>query len=131
MVEEWIRFDWSAQRAQLERAVQAGREAGKQTMQRRKQLSEQTKAFKKATKNREDTKEWTPLIRAYQGEIDALTTRCKAAEGSLTTFCGTWMEMTDPAQVFQDQQSQMTQLLQTMDQLNQELQQLCSAVCSR
>ena len=68
-------------------------------------------------------------VKAYQEEIDQLTRRCKAAETSHSTLCqDLFQSQTDPAllvascvEQLQSQQAQISQLLQTVEQVTHEL----------
>jgi homeobox protein cut-like len=68
-------------------------------------------------------------IKAYQQEIDNLTVRCKASEQAYAGMTQALQELPDPAvvlaenqKVFESQEAQMSQLLETVENLNQELQ---------
>lgn len=68
-------------------------------------------------------------VKSFQEEVDSLTRRCKAAETAYSSLTTSLLELPDPASILMMcmeqmavQQSQMTQLLQTVDAVNLELQ---------
>lgn len=68
-------------------------------------------------------------VKAYQEEVDNITRRCKAAEGAYNTLGQALLELPDPAPVLQaclqameTQQAQLNNVLHTVEQVNQELQ---------
>jgi uncharacterized protein YukE len=74
------------------------------------------------------SQECRTTIKLYQEEIDSLTRRCKSVEQEYTGLLSQLSVAADPSVLFhhcQDvigsQNQQMTQLLQTIDSLNQEL----------
>lgn len=130
-IAEWEAFDWDATLAGMEATLQAAKEAQKQSLQARKQLSDTTKQFKRSVKSVEQTAqnltsdfadECRVTVKSYQEAIDNLTRRCKAAEGAFATIAQTLADKTSPAVLLQQQQTQMTQLLRTVDKTNQEIQ---------
>jgi homeobox protein cut-like len=75
------------------------------------------------------TKECRVTVKSYQEEIDNLTRRCKTSESSYVSLCQALSEQSEPAAILASalqhihaQQAQMTQLLSTVEHVNQELQ---------
>eukprot|EP00977_Amphora_coffeiformis_P022971 scaffold11998_cov174-Amphora_coffeaeformis.AAC.23 len=145
-IAEWEAFNWDSTLAGMDATVQQAKEAQKQSLQARKQLTETTKQFKRSVKSVEQasstlssdgspaniqatvksidslSNECRITVKSYQEAIDNLTRRCKNAEGSFATIVQTLIEKTNPAVLLQQQQSQMAQLLRTVEKVNQELQ---------
>jgi myosin heavy subunit len=76
------------------------------------------------------SQECRSTIKLYQEEIDTLTRRCKNVEQEYTTLYSHMSNASDPAVLYRrsydviiSQNQQLTQLLQTVDSLNQELEQ--------
>jgi homeobox protein cut-like len=74
------------------------------------------------------SKECRVTVKSYQEEIDNLTRRCKNAESGYAAVCVVLQELPDPVVVFQqyqkvidDQKQHMDQLLETVNKVNQEL----------
>jgi homeobox protein cut-like len=146
-IAEWEALDWESTLAGMEAVLQASREAQKQSLQNRKLLSDTTKQFKRSVKNVEQvasslsspdggatnipaavkvieslSMECRGTVKAYQEEIDKLTRRCKTAEAAYSGLAQSLGDKTDPAALLAQQQTQMNQLLRTVDQVNQEMQ---------
>ena len=145
-IAEWEAFKWDTTLAGMDAAVQQAKEAQKQSLQARKQLTETTKQFKRSVKSVEQassnlssdgspanvqatvksidslSNECRITVKSYQEAIDNLTRRCKNAEGAFATISQTLAEKTSPMALLQQQQNQMTQLLRTVEKVNQELQ---------
>lgn len=145
-IAEWEAFDWDATLAGMEASQQQAKDAQKQSLAARKQLSETTKQLKRSVKSAEQassalasdespgnaqstvksieglSNECRVTVKSYQEAIDNLTRRCKNAEGAFSTIAQSLAEKTSPATLLQQQQNQMTQLLRTVEKVNQELQ---------
>ena len=145
-IAEWEAFDWDRTLASMEATLQQAKEAQKQSMEARKQLSDTTKQFKRSVKSVDQAAsnlssdaspanvqttvksieslsgECRVTVKSYQEAIDNLTRRCKNAEGAFATIAQSLGEKTNPATLLQQQQSQLTQLLRTVDKVNEELQ---------
>uniref|UniRef100_A0A8C7GCW7 Protein CASP n=1 Tax=Oncorhynchus kisutch TaxID=8019 RepID=A0A8C7GCW7_ONCKI len=90
MFQYWKRFDLQ----QLQRELDATSE------QSRKKLIDQSRDFKKSTP--EDVrKQVAPLLKSFQGEIDALSKRSKEAEGSFLNVYKTLIDVPDPVPVLE------------------------------
>lgn len=83
-------------------------------------------------------KECRGIVSSYQEHIDNLTRRCKAVETSYGTLAQSLSELPDPAavlpgaaQLLQQQQAQIAQLLQTVEQVSAELEQAQSSAKSQ
>jgi homeobox protein cut-like len=75
------------------------------------------------------SKECRKTVKSYQEEIDNLTRRCKSSETACSTLHQGLSEVPDPASLLQaamehmsSQQNQIAQLLGTLDQVNNEMQ---------
>ncbi|XP_055736649.1 cut-like homeobox 1b isoform X7 [Salvelinus fontinalis] len=86
--------------------------------QSRKKLIDQSRDFKKNTP--EDVrKQVAPLLKSFQGEIDALSKRSKEAEGSFLNVYKRLIDVPDPAPVLELGQ-QLQQKLQRMHDIETE-----------
>lgn len=73
-------------------------------------------------------KECKGIVNSYKEEIDSLTRRCKSSDTAYASFCQPMLELPDPGAALeacwehmQSQQTQMTQLLQTVEKLHTEM----------
>lgn len=73
-------------------------------------------------------KECRHTVKSYQEEIDNLTRRCKSSENAFSSVAQALAEVPDPSAILAtalermlSQQSQMAQLLRTMDKANKEM----------
>ncbi|CEM35197.1 unnamed protein product [Vitrella brassicaformis CCMP3155] len=76
----------------------------KQSLESRKKLVEETKAFKKL-EDADKVAQLEGLLKAYQGEIDAVTKRAKMAESNFLQFYQLLYEAPDPADTLRAAQS--------------------------
>nr|XP_046169835.1 homeobox protein cut-like 1 [Oncorhynchus gorbuscha] len=100
MFQYWKRFD--LQQLQRELDATAAQLANRQdeSEQSRKKLIDQSRDFKKSTP--EDVrKQVAPLLKSFQGEIDALSKRSKEAEGSFLNIYKTLIDVPDPVPVLE------------------------------
>ena len=135
----WESFDWDATLAGMETTLQQAREAQKQSLQARKNMSDTTKQFKRSVKTAEQaatnlssddspgnvqstvksietlSNECRVTVKAYQEQIDNLTRRCKTAEGAFATVAQSLNEKNSPAEILKKQQVQIAQLLRTVE----------------
>eukprot|EP00891_Asterochloris_glomerata_P006970 jgi/Astpho2/6970/Aster-01827 len=96
----WKDFELERFRSQLDEKGMRVAEQQEASVKNRRKLAETTKEFRKAA-SAEVAKEVGALLRAYQEEVDRLTTRAKMAEGSFLEVYQKLYEAPDPAQALQ------------------------------
>lgn len=150
--ETWKVFDWKEKLSAIDQNVQTSKEAREQSLSARKKLADATKQFRKSIKTLQQTatalqeapensaavvqavdvvaKESRGIVSSYKEEIDNLTRRCKSSETSYSSLAQQLMELTDPAVVLetcleqmQVQQGEIVRLLQTVERVQNELDQ--------
>jgi len=137
-LQSWAEIDLPALRPNLEQTVQSLVESRETSLQARKSLGERTKTLKRAIKTASDdgtptsisslAAECKATIKAYQGEIDSLTKRCKLSESNFTKLYDVIYNREDPAaslrramDIVQSRDDQLENLLGAMEELNGEL----------
>jgi homeobox protein cut-like len=146
--QNWEAFQWSSKLEQYEQTLNSTKEARDQSVAARKDILDSTKQFKRSVKNVELAKqglaaqnsdenavatvtaidamsnECRVIVKAYQGEIDNLTRRCKSAE---TAFIGIYQALTelpDPSAVLNtvmEQLQKQQKELDTVKKINEDL----------
>ncbi|KAJ2302294.1 hypothetical protein IWW55_003483 [Coemansia sp. RSA 2706] len=91
----WRSVNLTALLRELDAAGLAIVDNQKTSLQERRRLAERTKEFR-AVPDARKLDEFKPLLRAYQGEIDALTTRMKQAENGFLRLFKALSEAPDP-----------------------------------
>ena len=85
-LDQWKVFNLPLRKATLDNSNLSAKSNSQKSLAARRILADKTKRFKKALKDNDNTdnigKEGKDTIKGYQEEIDALTKRCKAAEGA-------------------------------------------------
>ena len=146
IISSWSKFDFPSKLSVIDSTLQQSKDAQKQSAQARKQLGESTKQFKRCLKSAEQaatalgsnvseetarsavksvetlSKECKVTIKRYQEEIDNITRRCKSSESAYASLAQALKDQSDPSAIMQEQQTQLNQLLQTVDTVNAELQ---------
>ncbi|KAK1736223.1 CASP C-terminal domain-containing protein [Skeletonema marinoi] len=137
-LQSWAEIDLPALRPNLDQTVQSLVESRETSLQARKSLGERTKTLKRAIKTASDDGTTTSIaslateckatIKAYQGEIDSLTKRCKLSESNFTKLYDVIYNREDPAaslrramEIVQSRDDQLENLLGAMEELNGEL----------
>ncbi|KAI3427262.1 hypothetical protein D9Q98_007195 [Chlorella vulgaris] len=92
----WKEFDLEGLRSKLDEQGLSVANAQEASVASRRVLAERTKDFRRHAAQ-EVSKEVGPLLKAYQEEVDRLTTRAKAAEGSFLELYQRLYEAPDPA----------------------------------
>ncbi|KAG7667197.1 putative Protein CASP [Nannochloris sp. 'desiccata'] len=92
----WKEFDLETLRSSLDEKGLAIAESQEASMKSRKQLSEKTKEFKKSV-TPDVFKQMASLLKAYQEEVDSLTTRAKLGESAFLEVFKQLYEAPDPA----------------------------------
>ncbi|KAL4853646.1 hypothetical protein ACK3TF_005368 [Chlorella vulgaris] len=92
----WKEFDLESLRSKLDEQGLSVANAQEASVASRRVLAERTKDFRRHAAQ-EVSKEVGPLLKAYQEEVDRLTTRAKAAEGSFLELYQRLYEAPDPA----------------------------------
>uniref|UniRef100_A0A674C626 Protein CASP n=1 Tax=Salmo trutta TaxID=8032 RepID=A0A674C626_SALTR len=96
MFQYWKRFDLQLLQRELDATATQLANRQDESEQSRKKLIDQSRDFKKNTP--EDVrKQVAPLLKSFQGEIDALSKRSKEAEGSFLNVYKTLIDVPDPA----------------------------------
>jgi homeobox protein cut-like len=129
--QNWEAFQWSSKLEQYEQTLNATKESRDAAVAARKDILDSTKQFKRSVKNVEMAKQGLAsqnsdenaaatviaIVKAYQGEIDNLTRRCKSAE---TAFIGIYQaltEMPDPSAVLNTVVEQLQKQQKELDAL--------------
>jgi homeobox protein cut-like len=129
-LQSWLACDWNALLEANQGLWGQAMEAREASLQVRKVLSERTKVLKKCIKQVEScgapgvdtlSKECKDTVKAYQEEIDHMNKRCKAVETNWSSLLQSLSELTDLSLLLQDLQGEQSQLLQTIDQLQQQV----------
>lgn len=144
----WQSFGWAEKLEQLDGTQNAAKEAQKQSSAARKELAETTKQFKRSVKVVDQckqelaasntpenvgstiaaidsmAKECRVIVKAYQGEIDNLTRRCKNSESAFNALCQALGEMPDPSAVLSTVLDQMESLRKANEEMSKENQKL-------
>uniref|UniRef100_A0A8K9XFZ0 DNA-binding protein SATB n=1 Tax=Oncorhynchus mykiss TaxID=8022 RepID=A0A8K9XFZ0_ONCMY len=95
MFQYWKRFDLQQLQRELDATATQLANRQDESEQSRKKLIDQSRDFKKNTP--EDVrKQVAPLLKSFQGEIDALSKRSKEAEGSFLNVYKTLIDVPDP-----------------------------------
>ncbi|EFN56705.1 hypothetical protein CHLNCDRAFT_144082 [Chlorella variabilis] len=92
----WKEFDLEGLRSKLDEQGLAVANAQEASVKSRRVLAERTKDFRRHAAQ-EVSKEVAPLLKAYQEEVDRLTSRSKAAEGAFLDLYQRLYEAPDPA----------------------------------
>lgn len=119
--QNWAAFDWTSQQASMGETLSNTAKARESAVSARKQLSENTKQFKRVVKTLEQTaeslsneanpdnvaaackaveamgKQSRTTVKSYQEEIDNLTRRCKTSESTFGGLAAALSELPDPA----------------------------------
>ena len=138
--EAWSKFDLSQRVAALSAAAGAAREARDTSQVARKVLAASTKGLRRSVKAAEaaagdggaSTTELAEAVKrtvkAYQGEIDNLTLRCKASDGAVSDLLGAARGLDDPAPLLRSGRAnldakvgQIHHLLGAMEEMNDEV----------
>ena len=153
--QSWHTFQWAEKLGQFEGTLNTSKEAQKQSLEARKDLATATKTFKAklrlldqskqevvangssenvgATVTAIDnmSKECRTMVKAYQGEIDNLTRRCKNSESAFSSLCQALVEMPDPSAVLSTvlehmhkQQKEIDSLRKSNEDMTKEAQKL-------
>ncbi|CAB9499448.1 Protein CASP [Seminavis robusta] len=153
--QNWEAFQWSGKLDQYGVTLNTTKEAREQAQAARKDIVDTTKQFKRSVKvvetakqgltssNTPETaaaavaaidamsKECRVIVKAYQGEIDNLTRRCKNSETAFSNLYQALTEMPDPSAVLstvleqmQKQQAEIETLQKTNDEVQKEAQKL-------
>ena len=146
--QSWQSFQWAEKLQQFEATVNTAKEAQKQSVAARKDLADTTKQFKRSVKVVDQSKqelssntspenvgsavtaidnivkECRVIVKAYQGEIDNLTRRCKNSESAFSGLCQSLGEMPDPSAVLSTVLEQMESLRKANEDLTKENQKL-------
>ncbi|XP_041733810.1 protein CASP isoform X4 [Coregonus clupeaformis] len=100
MFQYWKRFDLQLLQRELDTTATQLANRQDESEQSRKKLIDQSRDFKKNTP--EDVrKQVAPLLKSFQGEIDALSKRSKEAEGSFLNVYKRLIDVPDPAPVLE------------------------------
>ncbi|XP_042153632.1 protein CASP-like isoform X3 [Oncorhynchus tshawytscha] len=100
MFQYWKRFDLQQLQRELDATATQLANRQDESEQSRKKLIDQSRDFKKNTP--EDVrKQVAPLLKSFQGEIDALSKRSKEAEGSFLNIYKTLIDVPDPFPVLE------------------------------
>ncbi|XP_071214140.1 cut-like homeobox 1b isoform X4 [Salvelinus alpinus] len=118
MFQYWKHFDLQLLQRELDATATQLANRQDESEQSRKKLIDQSRDFKKNTP--EDVrKQVAPLLKSFQGEIDALSKRSKEAEGSFLNVYKRLIDVPDPAPVLELGQ-QLQQKLQRMHDIETE-----------
>lgn len=103
-LEYWKSFNLNERRAQLDKQGLAIADRQEASTASRKQLSTNTKNFRRSVADGApiSAKDVGNILRAYQTEIDSLTSRAKAAETSFISLYKALYDAPDPADVLSD-----------------------------
>ncbi|KAK1865680.1 hypothetical protein I4F81_008207 [Pyropia yezoensis] len=96
-LEAWSAFDLDGRRATLDAQALDIATRQETSAASRKALADSTRAFKKGAADGSGSRPVGPLLKAYQAEIDRLTSRAKAAEASFLGVYRGLYEAPDPA----------------------------------
>ncbi|XP_070987659.1 homeobox protein cut-like 1 isoform X4 [Oncorhynchus clarkii lewisi] len=100
MFQYWKRFDLQQLQRELDATATQLANRQDESEQSRKKLIDQSRDFKKNTP--EDVrKQVAPLLKSFQGEIDALSKRSKEAEGSFLNVYKRLIDVPDPVPVLE------------------------------
>ncbi|XP_036760410.1 homeobox protein cut-like 1 isoform X11 [Manis pentadactyla] len=122
MFQYWKRFDLQQLQRELDATATVLANRQDESEQSRKRLIEQSREFKKNTP--EDLrKQVAPLLKSFQGEIDALSKRSKEAEAAFLTVYKRLIDVPDPVSALDlGQQLQLkVQRLHDIETENQKL----------
>lgn len=97
----WSSFDLDSKRLALDQQGMEIRERQEATKSSRKELSESTKSFRKLSED-EKLQAVGPLLKSYQGGIDTLTRRARAAESAFLGLYKELYEAPDPASALRE-----------------------------
>ncbi|XP_036028484.1 protein CASP isoform X6 [Onychomys torridus] len=132
MFQYWKRFDLQQLQRELDATATVLANRQDESEQSRKRLIEQSREFKKNTP--EDLrKQVAPLLKSFQGEIDALSKRSKEAEAAFLTVYKRLIDVPDPApaldlgqqleikvQRLHDIETENQKLRETLEEYNKE-----------
>nr|AAB08430.1 mCASP [Mus musculus] len=132
MSQYWKRFDLQQLQRELDAAATVLANRQDESEQSRKRLIEQSREFKKNTP--EDLrKQVAPLLKSFQGEIDALSKRSKEAEAAFLTVYKRLIDVPDPVpaldvgqqleikvQRLHDIETENQKLRETLEEYNKE-----------
>ncbi|XP_064820021.1 protein CASP-like [Oncorhynchus masou masou] len=114
MFQYWKRFDLQQLQRELDATATQLANRQDESEQSRKKLIDQSRDFKKNTP--EDVrKQVAPLLKSFQGEIDALSKRSKETEGSFLNVYKTLIDVPDPVPVLELGQQLQLKLQQMHD----------------
>ncbi|KAJ7995109.1 hypothetical protein DPEC_G00241160 [Dallia pectoralis] len=118
MFQYWKRFDLQQLQRELDSTATQLANRQDESEQSRKKLIDQSRDFKKNTPE-DIRKQVAPLLKSFQGEIDALSKRSKEAEAAFLNVYKKFIDVPDPAPVLE--LSQQLQLkLQRMHDIETE-----------
>ncbi|RDD38035.1 Protein CASP [Trichoplax sp. H2] len=112
LIDYWKQFDFNHFQKELESTAHELASNQDTSDASRKKLVEQTKQFKKGATD-DIRKQTAPLLKNFQNEIDALRTRCKAAETAFLKVFQKLADANDPAPAL----SQLLKLQQKLQDL--------------
>lgn len=132
MFQYWKRFDLQQLQRELDATATVLANRQDESEQSRKRLIEQSREFKKNTP--EDLrKQVAPLLKSFQGEIDALSKRSKEAEAAFLTVYKRLIDVPDPVpaldvgqqleikvQRLHDIETENQKLRETLEEYNKE-----------
>ncbi|XP_021507167.1 protein CASP isoform X10 [Meriones unguiculatus] len=132
MFQYWRRFDLQQLQRELDATATVLANRQDESEQSRKRLIEQSREFKKNTP--EDLrKQVAPLLKSFQGEIDALSKRSKEAEAAFLTVYKRLIDVPDPVpaldlgqqleikvQRLHDIETENQKLRETLEEYNKE-----------
>lgn len=132
MFQYWKHFDLQQLQRELDATATQLANRQDESEQSRKKLVDQSRDFKKNTP--EDVrKQAAPLLKSFQGEIDALSKRSKEAEGSFLNVYKRLIDVPDPAPVLElvqqlqlklqrmhDIETENLKLRETLEEYNKE-----------
>lgn len=132
MFQYWKRFDLQQLQRELDATATVLANRQDESKQSRKRLIEQSREFKKNTP--EDLqKQVAPLLKSFQGEIDALSKRSKEAEAAFLTVYKRLIDVPDPVpaldvgqqleikvQCLHDIETENQKLRETLEEYNKE-----------
>ncbi|XP_013416522.1 protein CASP isoform X8 [Lingula anatina] len=132
MCQYWKEFDLQTLQKDLDTSATDLASRQDESDASRKRLVEQSRDFKKNTPE-DIRKVVAPLLKSFQGEIDALSKRSKAAEAAFLSVYKKLIDIPDPVQVLehalllqkrahkaQDLEIENKQLRETLDEYNHE-----------
>lgn len=118
-LETWRAFDLNGRRAAMDKQGLDIADRQERSAVARKQLTVATRNFKKSLSDGApvSAKDVGTLLRSYQTEVDALTTRAKAAESSYLSVYKALYDAPDPV----DELARAAKHLQTISELREEM----------